>query len=129
MAGRTSDVTQRLNRFADSSFDEKIKLYKPDSLTAVSPRFGKFSKVVFRDVRISLSSSSTCLLNASRVFEYPKISATSLPTKYGSLSTVNVLTGNSSKLNVCNACICLCLLKRLLGHQFSKKNIVHFFSG
>ena len=77
MAGRTSDVTQRLNRLADSSFDEKIRLYKPDSLTAVSPRFGKFSKVVFRDVRTFLSSSSTCFDKASRPFAYPKMSATS----------------------------------------------------
>ncbi|UVT34768.1 hypothetical protein [Staphylococcus phage vB_SauM-V1SA20] len=36
ISGRTSEVTQRLNRLADSSFDEKIKLYKPDSLINVT---------------------------------------------------------------------------------------------
>lgn len=85
--GNTSDVTQRLNCLAVSSFDLMISEYKPLSLTTVIPLL--LSKLSFR--QFSLSSLSTCFFSAPKVSTYPNASAMSLPTNHGSPSFVIVL--------------------------------------
>ena len=99
MAGRTSDVTHRLNFFAVGSFDERIREYSPDSLIR-SP----FVPLTVNESFTVLSSSSTWSRIAFCGLLYPRISATSFPTKYGLPFTSIVRTlPNSAFSKTCTA--------------------------
>lgn len=93
--GSTSDVTQCLKRFADSSLLLRIREQRPDSLIMViswiPPGVSHFVT--------PLSSASTCTRTAFLVLLYPNAVATSFPTNHDSPSfSIHLRSPNSGLL-------------------------------
>lgn len=110
--GSTSDVTHLLNFLAPGNLLLRTREYRPLSfITIISwlpPRVSHFAT--------PLSSISTCFFNASDVFEYPKTSATSLPTNQPSPLISTALTSSSNSYQsykfFANKKMRLCMKKR-----------------